>query len=137
MTTTTDGALSDAEYEKRSEWLIETLIARDFDIPEFHALQTEIAARWQHDRRRLDDALIRAGASATAKDAAELAKEREQHNDTARELGATFDALAELADIMTAAGMECLALDRARRLVNPFNPFYADRTALARIEDDR
>jgi hypothetical protein len=42
----------DAEYEKRSEWLIETLIARDFDVPEFHALQTEIAARWRFDRMR-------------------------------------------------------------------------------------
>lgn len=40
------------QNDKRSEWLIETLIARDFDIPEFHALQVEIGARWRADRRQ-------------------------------------------------------------------------------------
>lgn len=39
-----------AEYEARSEWLIAALRAQDFDAPEFHALQIEIARRWAKDR---------------------------------------------------------------------------------------
>jgi len=57
MTTERDSAW-DAMHDERAKWLIETLLARDFDIPEFHALQVEIARRWQKDRTAQAEARV-------------------------------------------------------------------------------
>jgi hypothetical protein len=57
----TDSPQGLVEREERDRWLIETLIARDFDIPEFHALQVQIGTRWRiaMDRAERAEAALR------------------------------------------------------------------------------